>query len=326
MSILIVNGQLQDKGPDTGAEVLKKFSRGPYTAFLVGGKDFKVSCWDLHCRRLAHSLRRILSSLDAAPGSLISIFNDASTVKQRENIVCPLLRSSLAVAAAAAQKGCCTAFKVVIVLPIKSESLQPQTGEVALEDIVDVVVHMAPVTQTLDSLVSVAVSGPGRKMPDAKDSQWATDREALEAQLPAGATEGLLCTADGAVLESFVSNFFVVREGRDGHPEVQTAAPSEGLLEGIMRRQVLQACKELGLTTVIRAPLLHERALWTEAFLTNSVCGIRPVERIVCRRAEGGGHWEAAFPANKGEITQQLRLALAGIQERPPESCYGHCW
>lgn len=29
-------------------------------------------------------------------------------------------------------------------------------------------------------------------------------------------------------------------EGNDGHREVQTAAPTEGLLEGIMRRQVLQ--------------------------------------------------------------------------------------
>lgn len=84
-------------------------------------------------------------------------------------------------------------------------------GKVALEDVVDVVVHMAPVTQPLDGPVSVAVSGPGREMPDAKDSQWARDRQVLEAQLPAGASEGLLCTADGAVLESFVSNFFVVR-------------------------------------------------------------------------------------------------------------------
>ena len=84
-------------------------------------------------------------------------------------------------------------------------------GKVALEDMVDVVVHMAPVTQPLDGPVSVAVSGPGRKMPDAKDSKWARDRQVLEAQLPAGASEGLLCTADGAVLESFVSNFFVVR-------------------------------------------------------------------------------------------------------------------
>ncbi len=84
-------------------------------------------------------------------------------------------------------------------------------GDVALKDVVDVVVHMALVTQPLDSPVSVAVSGPGRKVPDAKDSQWARDRQPLEAQLPAGASEGLLCTDDGAVLESFVSNFFVVR-------------------------------------------------------------------------------------------------------------------
>lgn len=211
MSFLIVNGQMQGKGPATGAEVLKQYGRGPYTAFLVKGKDFKVPCWDMHCRRLAHSLRRILSSMEAAPGSLTSNFNDISTVKQRENLVCPLLRSSLAVAVAAGQKDSCKAFKVVIVLPIKLDSLQTQTGGLALKDIVDVVVHMAPVTQTLDTPVSVAVSGPGRKMPDAKDSQWARDREALEAQLPAGTTEGLLCTANGAVLESFVSNFFVVR-------------------------------------------------------------------------------------------------------------------
>ncbi len=57
-----------------------------------------------------------------------------------------------------------------------------------------------------------------------------------------------------------------------------------------------------------------------------SVCGIRPVERIICCRAGSGGHWEAAFPGNKGEITQQLKLVLAGIQERPAESRYGHYW
>lgn len=42
MSFLIINGQVQDNSPATGAEVLKKFSRGPYTAFLVKGKEFKV--------------------------------------------------------------------------------------------------------------------------------------------------------------------------------------------------------------------------------------------------------------------------------------------
>ncbi len=37
----------------------------------------------------------------------------------------------------------------------------------------------------------------------------------------------------------------VSAEGHDGHPEVQTAAPSEGLLEGIMRRQVLQVASHM---------------------------------------------------------------------------------
>lgn len=70
---------------------------------------------------------------------------------------------------------------------------------------------MAPVTQSLDSPITVAVLGPPRSLPDAKDSQWATDRQPLEARLPAGATEGLLCTASGHVLEGFVNNFFVIR-------------------------------------------------------------------------------------------------------------------
>ncbi|KAK9909953.1 hypothetical protein WJX75_009988 [Coccomyxa subellipsoidea] len=300
MSLLVVNGVLQQNSPATGAEVLKQFGRGPYTAFLARDKEFTISCWDLHCRRLAHSLRRILSSLEGTCNAT-SALNDADTAQERQNLV-------------------------VVLLPTKPQPPQAQTGKVALEDMVDVVVHMVPVTQPLDGPVSVAVSGPGREMPDAKDSQWARDRQVLEAQLPAGASEGLLCTADGAVLESFVSNFFVVREGNDGYREVQTAAPTEGLLEGIMRWQVLQACKEVGLRVVTCAPLLKERVLWTEAFLTNSVCGIRPVERIICRRAEGGGHWEAAFPAKKGEITQQLQAALGAIQQRPPENCYGHCW
>lgn len=80
-----------------------------------------------------------------------------------------------------------------------------------LNQIVDVVVHMGPVSQPMNTPVTLAVSGLGRKLPDIKDSKWATDRKPLEAELPVGATEGLLCTADGAVLEGFVSNFFVVR-------------------------------------------------------------------------------------------------------------------
>lgn len=44
MSLLVVNGVLQQNGPATGAEVLKQFGRGPYTAFLARDKEFTVCC------------------------------------------------------------------------------------------------------------------------------------------------------------------------------------------------------------------------------------------------------------------------------------------
>ena len=90
--------------------------------------DLQISCWDLHCRRLAHSLRRILSSLEGTCNAT-SALNDADTAQERQNLVCPLLRSSLAAAAAAGQKKCCiNAWKVVVLLPIKPQPPQAQTG------------------------------------------------------------------------------------------------------------------------------------------------------------------------------------------------------
>jgi hypothetical protein len=44
MSLLVVNGVLQQNSPATGAEVLKQFGRGPYTAFLARDKEFTVCC------------------------------------------------------------------------------------------------------------------------------------------------------------------------------------------------------------------------------------------------------------------------------------------
>lgn len=70
--------------------------------------------------------------------------------------------------------------------------------------------HVTPMATSIRPPAILAVSGPPRSLPDAKDSLWATERAPLEAQLPENATEGLLCTADGRALEGFVNNFFVV--------------------------------------------------------------------------------------------------------------------
>jgi branched-subunit amino acid aminotransferase/4-amino-4-deoxychorismate lyase len=66
----------------------------------------------------------------------------------------------------------------------------------------------------------------------------------------------------------------------DGRPLVQTASEADGVLGGIMRARVLSACRHLHFTCQERAPLLHERHTWREAFLTNrrvlfEACGTR---------------------------------------------------
>lgn len=62
-------------------------------------------------------------------------------MKEHENLVCPLMRSSLAAAATACRSKCCASWKVVILLPIKVEALQSDTGrEIALI----CVIHLMP--------------------------------------------------------------------------------------------------------------------------------------------------------------------------------------
>ena len=121
---------------------------------------------------------------------------------------------------------------------------------------------------------SGVVVGPGRQLPAVKDSRWVLDRAPLEqalsreqARIQDGPAEGLLCSASGRLLEGLVTSLFVVAgaphsasrrlhlwipgdslrrdaelSGRDDNAvEVQTAAPSDGVLKGIMRHYVLQA-------------------------------------------------------------------------------------
>ena len=51
---------------------------------------------------------------------------------------------------------------------------------------------------------------------------------------------------------------------------VQTADPiSDGVLDGIMRREILRQCRIIGLDVLEKAPSLHESQCWQEAFCTN---------------------------------------------------------
>ena len=90
-----------------------------------------------------------------------------------------------------------------------------------------------------------------------------------------GADEAILLNTAGRLACASVANIFLVR-GRS----LLTPPPSEGVLSGIARAQILKLVPDLGLSP-IEVPLeRHQLTTCDEAFLTNSLIGVRPVVQV----------------------------------------------
>lgn len=91
----------------------------------------------------------------------------------------------------------------------------------------------------------------------------------------AGADEALMLNTRGKIACATAANVFWIVED-----VLYTPAPEAGVLEGIMRAQVLRAARRLGVKVrVVRGarPLVLENA---PMFLTNSLTGVRRVARL----------------------------------------------
>lgn len=186
---------------------------------------------------------------------------------------------------------------------------------------VNVAVGPSIIRNRLDSVPNIeslgpfaVILGPPRQIPVGKDSGWVRQREYLEGMRPIGATEILLCHPTGHLLEGLVTNFYVIIAKKEPDANgivLQTAGIGDGVVWGITRWRVLEACSELGIRVEEAAPDPAMREQWTECFLTNSLRGIEPLSRIVCdsknvwglapweTRMQGGhpGRWTSAIKA-----------------------------
>jgi branched-subunit amino acid aminotransferase/4-amino-4-deoxychorismate lyase len=127
-----------------------------------------------------------------------------------------------------------------------------------------------------------AAPGPGilvesrigcRPGPQHKHSSWVRDRKPLERIKGGDASETVMTSASGQVLEGLVSNVFVVRNA-------VLCTTGTGVLPGHMRSLCLQAASELDLPWDAHASLnIAEltRSEWSEAFITSSVSVIKPI-------------------------------------------------
>jgi len=110
----------------------------------------------------------------------------------------------------------------------------------------------------------------------------------------AGFDDAILLDARGKISEATVSNIFLVRRGQVLTPQV-----TDGVLEGITRRTVIELVKrELGIETIERSVDRTELLLAEEAFLAGTGIGIIPIARVDHRPIGNG---------RTGEITGSVR-------------------
>jgi len=119
-----------------------------------------------------------------------------------------------------------------------------------------------------------------------------------------GADEALLLNAAGHVAEASVANVFALR-GRD----LATPPASDGSLDGIVRRSVLELAPGLGLRAAERTLSRIDLLAADEVFLTGTGAGIVPVRTLDARPIGAG---EAAA-AEAGPTVARVRAAFAEL-------------
>jgi 4-amino-4-deoxychorismate lyase len=87
--------------------------------------------------------------------------------------------------------------------------------------------------------------------------------------------QGLLLDSSGYVVGGSSSNVFAVRA-----TQLMTPAITRNGIAGVMRRAVLEAAPDTGLTAIETNLTLHEILRADELFMTNALFGIWPVAKL----------------------------------------------
>jgi branched-chain amino acid aminotransferase len=91
----------------------------------------------------------------------------------------------------------------------------------------------------------------------------------------AGCRDAIMLNHEGNVAEATVQNVFIVRDGL-----VQTPLPSDGILEGVTRRVIIELCKKLGIPCVEKILQRLDLYVADEIFLTGTGAEVMPVTKV----------------------------------------------
>jgi 4-amino-4-deoxychorismate lyase len=111
-----------------------------------------------------------------------------------------------------------------------------------------------------------------------------------------GALEGIMLDVDGFAIEGTMSNLFAVRGDELLTPDLGRCG-----VEGVVRAEILERAAALSLRPVVRRCALEELASADEAFLTNSIIGVWPLNSIGGTRLRRGARAAAIARALHAE-------------------------
>lgn len=95
----------------------------------------------------------------------------------------------------------------------------------------------------------------------------------------AGVPEAVMLNSEGNVAECTADNIFIVRRVR-GVSQVQTPCTSDGILEGVTRRVVMDLAVAAGIPVVEKTLQRHDLYVADECFLTGTAAEVIPVTKI----------------------------------------------
>eukprot|EP00884_Botryococcus_braunii_P020920 jgi/Botrbrau1/7511/Bobra.0019s0002.1 len=257
----------------------------------------------MHCLRLLNSLKTIIIDLYSED---LAVMTPTSASELTRAVLDEVRR---------ARETLCQSCpgELMIVVHAHTEP-QRDSGSQSLPIKVGVYAKVFCISWFLSQPLTVQLVNQTRRLADCKDSTWATCRTPLQSKFAKDVQEGLLVDEESAVQEGLVSNFFVVKATNDG--EIVQTSPAGGqyprILDGVMRRLVLEECSSLGLHVQLSAPNLSCVTEWTEAFTSNSVQGIRAVGVI----RGYSGSLLASLPSAPGPVFLKLQEGWPGVMDK----------
>ena len=131
---------------------------------------------------------------------------------------------------------------------------------------------------------SVVRNHPNSLSPRVKTLNYLNNILAKLDAIDAGVPEAIMLNHEGNVAECTADNIFIVRSG-----QVQTPATSDGILEGVTRRVMLELCRKLQVPFIEKTLQRHDLYVADECFLTGTGAEVIPVTKIDARPI-GTGH------------------------------------